>query len=168
MIGVDMNSNSALKRKLKKISDNIVNAAIENIKEEVGFEIEKHYELYIEGFYKHYENPVFYRRTYSTYEASDSYDDYTSTWVRSKNRVGIYVSADYIPGNPYSADKEWVFKNTFELGQHGAPPHTGWYPMDVPPYQSMKTWFKDFKANKNHEYDKIKEEALAKALAKYS
>lgn len=175
-----MATNSAITKRIKRISQKIVDDTLENIREEVASQIEEHFELYIDRFYAHYPDPVRYDpRTFSTYLASDAYDDLSVSFEKGADRVGIYVSADNIPGNPYfvpgkygkrkdgsPVDKDWVFENTFELGRHGYPPYEGTTPMSPSPYSLMNEWFKDLKANKGKVKDKIKEEALSAAIAK--
>jgi hypothetical protein len=178
--GGSMANNSAITKRIKRISQRIVEDTLENIREEVASQIEEHFELYIERFYDHYPNPVRYvPRTEMTYFASDAYDDFSVSFAKGPDRVGIYVSADNIPGNPYyvpgkygrrkdgsEVDKDWVFENTFELGRHGYPPYEGMTPMSPSPYSLMSEWFKDFKSNKGKVKDKIKEEALSVAIAR--
>lgn len=106
---------------------------------ELATEIEIAWERVIDEFYEHY-TPVWYQRTYSTYKASDGYSEigsgYFAPYIRKINRdrktnkitVGITVSADNIPGDPYEANKDWVFERTFEKGYHGYNQHEaqGW------------------------------------------
>ncbi len=174
-----MNNVSSIKKTLKRKTEKIVSDALENIKDEVAFQIERQYEICIEKFYNHYPKPKLYQRTLYTYKASDSYDSLSVAITKKGNRVGIYVSSDYIPGNPYyvpgkygkrkdgsPVDKEWVFENTFELGRHGYPPTEGKTPMPQSPNTSMSMWFEDLRTNKDRLQDKIKDEALSKAIAK--
>jgi len=175
-----MSQTSDIKRKLKKKVNKIVEDALYYCKEEIASEIEKHFESYIDEFYAHYPNPISYDpRTFRTYLASDGFNDFSVMLSKGENRIGIYVTADNIEGNPYyvpgkyglrkngkPVDKDWVFENTFERGMHGIPPTSGHYPMDKPPYVNMKTWFKDFKSNKGQMQNKIKERALIKAIQK--
>ena len=174
-----MNNNSVIKKKIKDKANKIVNDALENIREEVAFQIESHFELFIDKFYADYPSPKRYERTFSTYYASDSYESLSVALTKGENKVGIYISSDNIPGNPYyvpgkyghrrngdPVDKEWVFENTFELGRHGYPPYEGKLPMPTSPYTNMRYWFEDFKSNKRLVQNKIKDEALEKAIAK--
>lgn len=94
-------------------------SAIEHLAEEVSFQIESAYETVIEKFYDDY-SPVSYNRTYSTYLASDGYDDpFSYTQSGNVYTAGIQVSSDFIQGKPYRADTDWVFNRTFERGIHG-------------------------------------------------
>lgn len=174
-----MATKSIIDKKIKKKAEKIVKDTLDNIREELAFQIEEHFELYIDRFYAHYPEPRRYERTGSTYYASDSYKDFTSALVRDGNRVGIIVSSENIPGNPYyvegvygmrkngeAVDKEWVFNNTFALGRHGYPPYEGKTPMSPSPLSNMTDWFIGLKTNKNKIQNKIKEEALSKAIAK--
>lgn len=94
--------------------------ALKSTAEEVSFEIEKTYEDCIQSFYEDYE-PMYYRRTLSTYLASSNYNDIfkIDEIGNSAFRAGITVDAHNIHGDPYRADKEWVFNRTFEKGIHG-------------------------------------------------
>lgn len=161
-----MNIESVIRKKIKRKMDKVAQDAMEICKDEILAQIENHFELYIEEFYEDYPNPVWYQRTGMTYYGSDSFDVRSVGLSRPDGRVGIYVSAVFINGNPYTADKDWVFENTFELGRHGYPPHEGHAPMSPPPNSRMESWFKDFKNNKGQVLDKIKENAIAKALQK--
>ena len=168
-----------INKKLKKKIDKFAEDAFSYCKEKVADEIEIHYEDYIAEFYEHYPHPKSYDRSLSTYKASDVFNDSSAAYAKGEHIVGIYVSAENIPGNPYyiphrygmrksgePVDKDWVFNNTFIEGRHGVDPYIGWGPMDVKPYESMKTWFDAFRSNKGRMQDKIKEKAFQKAFAK--
>lgn len=93
---------------------------------EVTFQIEKAYESVISKFYneKAFNGsniPKVYKRTESTIKASDRWDDIFGVTPVGQNgyESGITVGAGNIPGDPYRADKEWVFTRTFEEGIHG-------------------------------------------------
>ena len=96
-----------------------MDSALEKVAIEVGYEIEKIYESVITEFYDSYE-PHRYDRTKSTFYGSDIYGNYHDP-VRIDDGflAGISVSPDTIPGNPYRADKNWVFERTFVKGYHG-------------------------------------------------
>lgn len=104
---------------------------------ELSMEIEIAWERVIDEFYNHY-IPKWYDRTYSTYKASSGYSEIMSGTLmpyRCKKEkdgsylVGITVSSDNIPDNPYDPDadgkpdKDWVFTRTFEKGYHGYNQH---------------------------------------------
>lgn len=95
--------------------------AIEEMAEEVAYEIEKSYESVIDMFYSDY-TPRIYQRTYSTYLGSNAYNDIFNNGVIQYGNsyfAGINVSSSNIPGNPYEAYKGWVFDRTFYKGIHG-------------------------------------------------
>lgn len=113
--------------------DGMIQKAMKATAIELSSEIEMAWERVIDEFYAHY-TPSWYDRTYSTYKASDGYSEIGSgnlvPYIKNikKNKagdilVGITVSADYIPGNPYRADTDWVFERTFEKGYHGYTQH---------------------------------------------
>ena len=86
---------------------------------EMTWRIESAYESVIQSFYDDY-TPKFYDRTYSTYQASNRYDDpFGFTPVGNGYEAGIIVDHENIPGRPYRADKHWVFTRTFNEGIHG-------------------------------------------------
>ena len=100
-----------IKKRLKK--------AAELTAEEITFQIQSAYESVIQQFYEDY-LPMFYERTYSTYMASNRWDN--PFYVHNDGDYligGIKVSSNFIPGNPYKAQKGWVFHRTFDLGIHG-------------------------------------------------
>ena len=125
---------------MKKIEKGL-KKALKETAEDVLFEIEEAYEKTIDEFYEDYGpnngEPWWYKRTHSTYLGSSGYEDlYDSRNFRTVGndnyRVGINVSSDNIPGNPYkskwrpeeggqkrSVDKDWVFRRTFDEGIHG-------------------------------------------------
>lgn len=118
--------------------DKMIKKAVKNTAIELSSEIEIAWERVIDEFYEDY-TPVWYKRTFSTYKASDGYSELGSgnlvPYIKNINRdksgnilVGITVSSDYIPGDPYEADKDWVFERTFEKGYHGYNQHEaqGW------------------------------------------
>lgn len=175
-----MDSNAAyrqLKRKFKKVED----YAMKVMKEEVAIQIQEHYDLFIKEFYDHYDPKFYLDRTFSTYEASDASKDWSIAYTRpNEDYVGIYVSADFIYGNPYyvpgkyghrsngnPVDKDWVFTNTFEKGIHGYGETRGGSVMKESPKVMMDKWYKNFKSNKGHALDKIRDEAYDRAFAKY-
>ena len=104
---------------MKKDIEKRFSEALEEMAEELTFQIEASYESVIQSFYEDY-TPRVYERTYSTYEASDRYDDpFGFTPTSDGYESGIHVGPENIPGQPYHATKEWVFPRTFEEGIHG-------------------------------------------------
>ncbi len=93
--------------------------ALDNLAEELSFEIENAYETIIERFYNDY-SPISYNRTYSTYLASDSFENpFSYTQMGNTYFSGINIDPSFINGKPYRADTGWVFERTFEKGIHG-------------------------------------------------
>lgn len=96
--------------------------AVKELAEEVLFQIEAEYESNIDRFYNDY-NPLYYDRTYSTYSGSSGgYSLYSPENFKSIGdgyMVGINIDSSNIPGSPYRADKDWVFKRTYLKGIHG-------------------------------------------------
>lgn len=95
--------------------------AIKNILEEINFDIESKYKYVIKQFYRHY-GPIYYRRTYSLFLASNAYSDINKTIKKMNEKeyvVGINVSSSNYPNNPYHFDLDTVFTNAFERGIHG-------------------------------------------------
>lgn len=82
-------------------------------------EIETAFESCVKKFYSSY-SPVWYRRTLSTYQASDHYGGKGKGYKKSGKRVqcGINIDSSRL-GNPYRAETDWVFTRTFEKGIHG-------------------------------------------------
>lgn len=92
---------------------------LEDFAGEMTYQIESAYESVIDSFYAEYE-PRSYRRTFSTYEASDKTNDlFGFTPVSDGYEAGITVDSENIPGKPYRADTHWVFTRTFKEGIHG-------------------------------------------------
>lgn len=133
--------------------DEMIRKAIKRTAQELSSEIEIAWERVIDEFYAHY-MPSWYQRTYSTYKASDGYSEIGSgNFVPhlkniSRDRktkeitVGITVSADYIPGDPYKADTDWVFERTFEKGYHGYNQHEaqGWTSNHMGKDRDNRSW----------------------------
>ena len=111
------------------------------------------FESSIEGFYNDY-TPVRYRRTYSTYLASDMYNDmnnYTFNPVEGGDgaEIGLHASSSNL-GNPYRAhDTEWVFKRTFEKGIHGFTRY------EASEWDKQKKWSKVLKKKKDGSWIKV-------------
>ena len=92
---------------------------LEEFTGEMTFQIESAYESVIDSFYAEY-TPSSYRRTFSTYKASDRWNDVLGfTPVSDGYEGGITVDSENIPGMPYRADTHWVFTRTFKEGIHG-------------------------------------------------
>ena len=123
-------------------------------------DIQKMYKETVTEFYNHY-NPSFYDRTFSTYEGSDGYgkESFDPTEVGDDYLAGIEVSPSNIEGEPYEADKDYVFERTFVKGIHGFTPEEaesynhvkGIAPMSPPPEKVLEKKVKDYVAE-----DKIK------------
>jgi len=93
--------------------------ALASMAAEMTWRIESAYETVIQSFYDEY-TPKYYRRTYSTYLASDKYNDpFGFTSIESGYESGIGVDHENIPGRPYRASRNWVFTRTFAEGIHG-------------------------------------------------
>ena len=131
-MGKQQNDNSKLLKELNKK----MNIAMKNMAEELAFQIEELYENAIQMFYEDY-NPRYYNRTYSTYEGSSGAHSPLDTVLPTNNgyQTGIIVDSANISGDPYNADKDWVFPRTFEQGIHG-----------MTQYEAMNWWSmrKDF------------------------
>jgi len=163
-------ANKEIEKMAKKITDKILREMTYNIM----FEIESAYERIVDKFYSDY-STKYYNRTFSIYNASNVYDDYSRGITKTSNgyQIGIRVSSDNISGNPYSRDKEWIFSRAFVEGVHGfskdddssknfktIPPKT--YPS---PKEQMDEWFNEFKSD-NGKLQKIKKDAIYRALKK--
>lgn len=95
------------------------NMALASMAAEMTWRIESAYESVVQSFYDEY-TPKYYDRTYSTYLASDKYNDpFGFTPLSDGYESGIGIDHENIPGNPYRADKHWVFTRTFAEGIHG-------------------------------------------------
>lgn len=154
-----------MNKDLKKFVKDFKQKALNHMKEEVAFEIQRHYDLFIEQFYNEYD-PLYYQRTLSTYEASSASNSFLDAIIDMDN-VGIYVSSDYISGNPYGEmNKEEVFYNVYDKGLHGKVGAVSDYKASV----AMNAWFQDFKANKKTKdtptLDEIKKKSFLYALRK--
>lgn len=105
--------------------ENKFNMALADMAAETTFAIEYAYESVVQSFYDEYGpnngDPWYYKRTYSTYEASSRADDPFGYTPIEANvfESGIEVDHENIPGSPYRADKHWVFTRTFNEGIHG-------------------------------------------------
>lgn len=104
--------------------DNVFKQSSKEFAEELLFTIQSIYETAIDRFYNDY-NPLYYNRTFSTYEASSGANDlFSSRNYRFSEQmnsflVGIEVSPLFINRKPYRADTGWVFDRTFNQGIHG-------------------------------------------------
>lgn len=95
------------------------NDAMVKMAEEMTYQIESAYESVVQQFYNEY-TPRSYDRTYSTYLGSDKYNNlFGYTPIENGYESGIIVDSNNIPGNPYRAEKDWVFERTFSEGIHG-------------------------------------------------
>ena len=103
---------------LKKLFDD----SVKEMAQEVFFRIQGLYESAIQQFYNDYD-PLYYQRTDSTWYGSSGTDDYYSSRNIAKRGdiyyTGIHVGPSFIKGNPYRADKDWVFWRTYNKGIHG-------------------------------------------------
>lgn len=123
-------------------------------------DIQKMYKETVTEFYDHYD-PSSYKRTFSTYEGSDGYgkENFDPIEVGDDYLAGIEVSPSNIEGDPYEADKDYVFERTFVKGIHGFTPEEaeqynsvkGITPMSPPPEKVLEKKIKDYVAE-----DKIK------------
>ena len=104
----------------------------------------------VRDFYKSY-SPSSYDRTFSTFEATDSYGSSLPKVTYIGNNTfegGIVVDPSFIPGDPYKAhrfrnfmstakfSKEIIFSATYFMGSHG------WVSYSTPPSSLMKKTFK--------------------------
>lgn len=95
------------------------NAAVKDMAGQMTYTIESAYQGAIQAFYDDY-YPKWYQRTYSTFEASDRANDmFGYNQMGNIFESGIHVDPSFISGNPYRADKGWVFERTFVQGIHG-------------------------------------------------
>lgn len=112
-----MDSGLNIESKIEKIMQD----AIEIARMDVVEKLEIMWENSIDRFYDSYD-PSWYRRTHSTYKASDAFDSLENHLFNPTDKngyeIGIHISSDNI-GDPYDAESEWVFKRTFEKGYHG-------------------------------------------------
>lgn len=97
---------------------------LEEFAAEMSYQVEAAYESVVQSFYDDYGpnngEPWYYKRTYSTYKFSDHYDDeFAFTPFGDEYEYGITANTDNVSGNPYRADKNWVFERTFGQGIHG-------------------------------------------------
>ena len=96
-----------------------LNKSLKRVAAEITEEIQVLYNQTIDEFYAQY-SPRRYQRTLSTYHGSDSYRTLHDPIREGDGYLaGISVSPDNIPGDPYRADKDWVFERTFVKGYHG-------------------------------------------------
>ncbi len=131
-------------------------AAVADMASTVTYEIESAYESVVQSFYEDY-TPRWYRRTFSTYEASDHADDlFKTTPIDDGFEAGINVDPSFITGKPYRADTAWVFDRTFGKGIHG---YFKW---------EMKQWAPQVWKNMNRKYvmSKARKDRLASFLEK--
>ncbi len=99
-----------------------IQEGIKKASEKIAFDIQGNYEHFIQMFYDDYE-PNSYNRTLNTFFGSDGTSlDKMINDIKNGYIVGIAVSSDNIPGDPYSADKDWVFDRTYYEGIHGFTP----------------------------------------------
>lgn len=116
----------------KKLNLGITDKEIEEMFKEVAqevvgefnYQMRSMYEKAIYVFYADYK-PKYYDRTESLLEANNLYDNPDKTWNVDYNRAnqivsgGLFVDPKYIKGNPYRADKDWVFNRSYKKGIHG-------------------------------------------------
>lgn len=134
----------AKKKELESIKklERIFNDSLDEFANQILINIEDMYESNITRFYNDYD-PLYYRRTYSTYEGSSGYEDLfdSENIFRAGDIItaGIHVDSDYIFGNPYRAkNKDWVFRRTFERGIHGINTGNSFGKKRVRKYQRIK------------------------------
>lgn len=175
---IDVNGVDKLPKRLREKFNKEAQRIIDNSIKEILYQTEKKYEEVIQDFYDDY-SPHIYNRTEATFEASSGYHNLYSSKniepIKGGYKVGINVSSDNIPENPYEADKDWVFERTFGKGIHGytraelvdfrnkakaKAQKEGrnfvypWKfidgeqdPLKPPPKQRMDEWWNDFKKN---------------------
>lgn len=149
---------------LEKVAQEIAN----DFAYELSFEILGQYNHVIDMFYADYPpagRKLSYRRTYSTYEAAESFDDVSKGIkpIPGGFEVGVRISSDNIAGKRYyGGSNEEVFVNTFQRGIHGFP----WFGMMSPsPKQLMDEWWASFK--KGNRIQKIQDESVSRVFKKY-
>ena len=136
----------------KEIEADIVNkivAAMHDAAYDIAFDIESAYESAIDAFYASY-TPRVYSRSYSTYEGSDSHNNYKNHIKVNRNgniveaTTGIKVSSEYVNAS-YKDPTEYVFERTYYSGIHGTIATGGI--MVVPPERLMSLSFEGIKSN---------------------
>ena len=153
-------------KQIQSLINKSTNEMLQGVYENILHEIERNYEDVVDKFYQDY-TPRSYRRTYSTYLASDAYSGkyelrQNLTGDLAIMHVGIKVSTKNISGNPYLlGDKAQIFENTFVYGHHGGrfvksdgtfsrfSPKNGTMPLYIKtmtptPKQLMDKWFEKF------------------------
>lgn len=136
-------SNNIFGKKFSKA----IRQAVNNTASELSFEIETAYEHAIDRFYNDYpdEDLVSYDRTYSTYEASNRYNDKSYGYAIKRNTktnelfyfAGIEVNSNFIKGEPYDYPTDYVFERTYNEGIHGLTPE------EVQSFRPGSSWSKD-------------------------
>ena len=119
-------------KKNKKLQDIILQDFKDAIKDtaiDLNYKLAEAYNLSIDAFYADYE-PRYYDRTASLYKGSNLTNHGLISGFNKKNIQNpiehknsyiaeIQISPKFIPGNPYRADKDWVFERSFVDGIHG-------------------------------------------------
>lgn len=110
----------------------LFNDAVEEMAREVLWEIEGFYESAIERFYDDYD-PLYYDRTGMSMYGSSGYPQGNELFSPQNLHqdgdvwsAGITIDPTFIPGNPYRANKGWVYERTFWKGIHGINTKQGW------------------------------------------
>lgn len=122
---------------LKKLKNAISEAAYD-----IAFEIEGHYEMYIDKFYE-FQTKGTYSRGYNLYLGSDVQGNPSSgiTFFDNGFQAGIHVSSANL-GEPYKDPASYVFTGAYEMGIHGTTNTGG---QGVAPMSLMNSWFDSFK-----------------------
>lgn len=118
-----------INRRINRATIKVLDACAEKIANDCNDK----YMSIIKDFYGGY-SPHSYQRTYETFAATNFYKhkkDYkriSRIIGDDKVRILYRIDSKYIEGNPYRAEKSWVFGRTFEEGIHG------WTPEEVMQY----------------------------------
>ncbi len=104
---------------IKKDIEKRYRKALDEFASEMSFQVEAAYESVVQSFYDDY-TPRYYKRTGSTYKFSDHFNnEFEYTPFGDEYEYGIRANTNNVEGNPYRADKDWVFERTFGQGIHG-------------------------------------------------
>ena len=128
-----MGKTTKLPDEIDKKIDRAITKILNACAEKMANDCREQYEKIIDNFYADY-RPHSYNRTLETKYAHNLYrNNYKSiTTFIDSNTVQIIFSpgSEYIEGNPYRANKDWVYERTYIEGIHG------WTPEEVLEYSS--------------------------------